>query len=76
MLKEIKRELRHIYGAAILFFYYAKWPIVFGLPFLYFYLDYLQNLFLNILWIISLILIIKDFIVMFIRYKKGEKLWK
>ncbi len=76
MLKEIKRELRHLYGAGILFFYYAKWPMVLGLPFLYYYLDYPQNIFLDILWVISLLLIIKDFVVLIVRKRRGEKLWR
>ena len=66
MKKDIKniwiRELRHIYGAGIIFFYYMKWPILIGLPILYFVLDYPSNDILNILWLFSFILAIKDFI--------------
>jgi len=72
----LKRELRHLWGAAILFFYYLKWPIALGLPLLYFYLHYPRNWILDILWLICIGLIIKDFIVMFLRYKKGEKIWR
>ena len=65
MNKETKEawlhELRHIYGAGIIFFYYTKWPILIGLPILYFALDYPSNEILNFLWIWSLILVIKDF---------------
>ena len=70
MFKEIKRELRHIYGAGILFFYYAKWFIVLGLPFLYCYMDYSRNIILDILWVISLSLIVKDFIVLIGRKRR------
>ena len=75
-MREIKNLLRHIYGAGILFFYYMKWPIVLGLPVLYFYLDYPRYWVLDLLWIYSLGLIVKDFAVMFLRYKRGEKVWR
>ncbi len=58
--EEWLRELRHLYGAGILFFYYAKWPILIGLPILYYGLDYPRNLALDILWIWSLALVFKD----------------
>ncbi len=76
MKDEIKRELRHLWGVGILFFYYLKWPIVIGLPILYFYFGYERNTFLDILWIYSLILIFKDFFVMYKRYKNGERVWR
>ncbi|HIE34619.1 MAG TPA: hypothetical protein EYP79_00275 [Campylobacterales bacterium] len=57
----LKREFRHLYGAAILFFYYLKWPIVIGVPILYFYLGYKRDIFLDILWLWCLVLILKDF---------------
>jgi len=53
-----------------------KWPIVLGLPVLYFYLDYPRYWVLDLLWIYSLGLIVKDFAVMFLRYKRGEKVWR
>jgi hypothetical protein len=58
----MKSILKEFYGAGIIFFYYIKWPIVIGLPILYYGLDYKQNIIMNILWIYSLVLIIKDFI--------------
>ncbi|BBG65270.1 hypothetical protein NNO_0567 [Hydrogenimonas sp.] len=63
------RELRHIYGAGILFFYYAKWPILLGLPALYYGLDYPHNLALDILWIWSLALVFKDLYLLLILKK-------
>ncbi|WP_041354083.1 hypothetical protein [Nitratiruptor sp. SB155-2] len=75
-MKEFKAFFRHLYGAGILFFYYLKWPIVIGLPILYFYLHYPRNWILDILWLYSLILIIKDFVVMYMRYRRGEKIWR
>ena len=75
-MRELKSIMRHLYGAGILFFYYIKWPVVLGLPVLYFYLDYSRNIWLDLLWIYCLVLIIKDFVVMFLRYKRGEKIWR
>ncbi len=75
-MREFKAFMRHLYGAGILFFYYLKWPIVLGLPVLYFYLGYKRNIWLDILWIYCFGLIIKDFVVMFLRYKRGEKVWR
>ncbi|WP_187648277.1 hypothetical protein [Nitrosophilus labii] len=76
MKKELKRELRHLYGAAILFFYYLKLPLLIGIPILYIFLDYERNIFLDILWLISLFLILKDIFVLLKRFKNGEKLWR
>jgi len=76
MLKNIKRELRHLYGAGILFFYYIKWPVFIGIPLMYEYLGFKKNIYLNILWIWCVILIVKDLVEIARRYKKGEKLWK
>ncbi len=60
--------LRKLYGAGIIFFYYFKYPIVIGLPILYYGLDYSQNMVMNILWLYSLLLIFKDISIMLIRY--------
>ncbi len=76
MKKILERELKHIYGGIILFFYYMKWPIVIGLPVLYLYLGYERNIFLDVLWVLCIILIIKDFVTMYLRYRRGEKIWK
>ncbi len=67
--EEWKRELKHIYGSGILFFYYAKWPILIGLPVLYYGLEYPHNTVLDILWIWSLVLVFKDLYVWFILKK-------
>ncbi len=75
-MKAVFRELRHLYGALILFFYYMKWPILIGWPLLYFYLDFEDNLYMDILWAISLVLALKDIALMFVRFKKGERLWR
>jgi hypothetical protein len=72
----IKRELRHLYGVAILLFYYIKIPVLIGVPILYFYLNYKRSLFLDILWLWCAFLIIKDIAVMIKRYIKGEKVWR
>ncbi len=60
-------ELRHLYGAGILLFYYAKWPILIGWPILRFYLNYPDNWIIDALWIWSLVLVFKDFYIWFIR---------
>jgi len=65
----MKRVLKDLYGAGILFFYYAKWFIVIGLPIYYFYLGIKRNIILDILWVWCIILIIKDFIYKFILKK-------
>ncbi len=62
--------LKHLYGVGIIFFYYLKWPILIGLPILYFGLDYKSNLVMNILWWYCFVLAIKDFIYLVILKKK------
>ena len=53
--------MKELYGSAIMFFYFLKWPIVIGLPLLY--VQGLQNnLIMNVLWLFCLALIIKDLI--------------
>ena len=66
----MKAFFREIYGVGILFFYYMKWLIVLGLPLLYFGLDYKSNMVMNILWVISLGLIVKDFIYLVVLKRK------
>ncbi len=46
----MKRTLLDLYGAWILFFHYAKWPIVIGLPILYFDMGYRHNIVMDIVW--------------------------
>ncbi|NPA04369.1 MAG: hypothetical protein GXO61_05840 [Epsilonproteobacteria bacterium] len=75
-MRELKAFLRHLYGAGILFFYYIKIPFVIGLPILYFYLDYPRYWVLDVLWLYCLGLIIKDIVVMILRYRRGEKVWR
>jgi len=66
----VKKILKELYGAGIIFFYYTKWLIFIGLPILYYLLEYKQNYIMNILWVYSLILIIKDFIVLFLKRRR------
>lgn len=64
----MKKALKDLYGSAILFFYFLKWPYLVGYPFLY--LNGLnQNYILNALWFVCAILIIKDIYTM-IKNKK------
>jgi hypothetical protein len=56
----MKRTLRELYGAGILFFYFLKWPYFLG--FIYLYNHGLNNNpILNALWFYCLFLIFKDF---------------
>ena len=55
--------MKDIYGSAILFFYFLKWPIVIGLPLLY-WKGLQNNWILNVLWLVCMALIIKDFVIL------------
>ncbi len=57
----MRKFLKQLYGTGIIFFYYIKYPIVIGLPILYYGLDYSHNRVMDILWLYSLLLIVKDF---------------
>ena len=52
--------LRKLYGSLIIFFHFFKFPIAILLPIGYYLFDYPNNWILNILWVVSIILIIKD----------------
>ena len=52
--------MNKLYGTMIFFFYFIKYPLVIFLPILYLYLDYPNDIVLNILYFISFSLIIKD----------------
>ena len=56
----MKRTLLDLYGAWILFFHYAKWPIVIGLPILYFEMGYRHNLVMDIVWVYCLWLVLES----------------
>lgn len=56
----MKRTLRHLYGAGVLFFYFFKWPLFLGLPLMYWQLGLQRNPVLDILWVICMVLILKD----------------
>jgi hypothetical protein len=61
--------MKDLYGSAILFFYFLKWPILIGLPLLY--RQGLQdNIILNIIWLFSLFLALKDFYLLFKKNKQ------
>ena len=62
----MKRTLKELYGVAILFFYFFKWPYFLGFPYLY--SNGLNNNFiLDGLWFLSIALILKDFYSVFKR---------
>ena len=53
-------SLNKIYGSFIFFFYFVKYPVVIYLALAYLYLDMAHNIFMDILGVISVILILKD----------------
>lgn len=55
--------MKDLYGTLIIFFYFLKYPLVIFLPVAYLYLDYNNNYILDILWVVSLILILKDWFI-------------
>ncbi len=59
--------MRELYGTAIMFFYFLKWPIIIGLPILY-KQGLHDNIILNILWVYCIILALKDFFIMGKKY--------
>ena len=63
------KVLKEIYGVGILFFYYMKYIILFGWPLLRYGLEYKDNIILNVLWVICLILMIKDLVYKFVLKK-------
>jgi hypothetical protein len=61
--------MKDLYGSAILFFYFLKWPYFLGFPYLYLNgLD--KNIILDILWFVTIFLILKDFLGMWKKRKK------
>ena len=61
--------MKDLYGSAILFFYFFKWPYFLGFPYLYFNgLD--KNIILDVLWFVSIVLITKDMIGMWKNKKR------
>ena len=64
----MKRTLKEFYGVGILFFYFFKWPFFLGFPFLY-EKGINNNYILNALWFYTIMLILKDFYMMYKRKK-------
>ena len=60
IIQLMKRIIKELYGAGILFFYFFKWPYAIGYPLLYSN-GLNNNYILDILWIYTIILILKDF---------------
>ncbi len=63
------KVLKEIYGVGILFFYYMKYIILFGWPLLRYGLEYKDNIIMNVLWVICLLLMIKDLVYKFVLKK-------
>ena len=63
------KVLKEIYGVGILFFYYMKYIILFGWPLLRYGLEYRDNIIMNVLWVICLLLMIKDLVYKFVLKK-------
>ena len=64
--------MKELYGVGILFFYFLKWPIVLGYPYLRLH-GLSQNYILDALWLYCLFLIFKDFYMMFQKKKDNDK---
>ncbi len=69
----MKRTLRHLYGAGIMFFYFFKWPVLLGLPFMYFKLGLRENPILDLLWVVCLVLAVKDIVQLGMKLARGKK---
>lgn len=52
--------MKVLYGSFIFFFYFVKYPLVLGLPILYFYFEFENSWILNVFAFISFALILKD----------------
>ena len=65
----MKRLWREVYGAGILFFYYMKWIILLGYLALIYGLEYPRHWSIDLLWIYSAALVVKDFVYKFILKK-------
>ncbi len=66
----MKRTLREIYGAGILFFFYFKWPVLLGYPLLVATMEYQRHWSMDLLWVYCLILVLKDMVFKYILRKK------
>ncbi|QOP43828.1 hypothetical protein FJR45_07630 [Sulfurimonas sediminis] len=61
--------MKELYGVGILFFYFLKWPIAIAYPYMLTH-GLQHNPVIDILWIYSVFLIIKD-LYMYIRKRKS-----
>jgi hypothetical protein len=64
--------MKELYGVGILFFYFLKWPIFLG----YIYLrlnGFRENYILDVLWLYCLFLILKDFYMMYKKFKAKKQ---
>jgi len=52
--------MKELYGVGILFFYFLKWPILIGYPYLRMH-GLNENYILDVLWLYCLFLALKDF---------------
>lgn len=67
----MKKTLKELYGVAILFFYFFKWPFFLGFIYLYNH-GLSQNYILIGLWFYCFTLIVKDFYI-FMKNKRNKK---
>jgi len=58
----MNKIIKEIYGVGILFFYYMKYIILFGWPFLLYGLEYKDNIIMDTLWVFCLLLFIKELV--------------
>jgi len=52
--------MKQLYGMLIIFFYFVKYPIVIYVPLSYYVLKFPSNWVMNVLWVVSVVLILKD----------------
>jgi hypothetical protein len=58
----LKKILRESYGVLILLFYFLKWPYIFGFLYLYFVKGLTENWVMNLFFVFSVALVIKDLV--------------
>jgi len=65
----MNKIIKEIYGVGILFFYYMKYIILIGWPFLLYVLEYKDNIIMDVLWVFCAVLFIKDIVYKFVLKK-------
>ena len=64
--------MKELYGSLMIFFYFIKYPIVIYFAINYFYLQLESNFIMDSLVLISIALIVKDWLELYIRSRKTQ----